>query len=530
MRPTRIALLLFLLLLGLWGCRGGSDSGNASAPIAVSASPVLAEATPAATPMAVPTPEPTPTPVQILGQSFAADTETLTVPGQVEDSEQLREALAQLPALTAVTAERLIPEADIAGWNRGWTALTEAYPAVSFTFHDLYGGAAAETVESLTPPAMPDGAEMEAIRKIFVNLNTLDLRALDVSREQAAALAARAPDVNVLWTDTTFGPSESAWEEVILSAQADTEAVKTYLGCFPGLKEADLLGTGLTEAEGDALWTAFPNVALRRMVTLNGQTYDSFTERIDLSNAWISEYDAFAEAVGRFPKLRSLDLSDCSLKNEKLAELRDRYPEAGVVWVVRFGRWACRTDAVAFSTLQSSYTNSRLMSSYASVLRYCTDLIALDLGHNALDDISWLEALPNLQLLILADNRIKDITPLASLKKLKYVELFMNPLRDIAPLGSLPELLDVNLCITYVQDLSPLLSCSKLERIWIGHQTQDFCTKESLQALREAFPEAEYDLTSVSCTNLGWREHPRFYAYQEMFRTNTAVAPFLPEG
>ena len=94
---------------------------------------------------------------------------------------------------------------------------------------------------------------------------------------------------------------------------------------------------------------------------------------------------------------------------------------------------------------------------------------------------------------------------------------------------SLPELLDVNLCITYVGDLSPLLSCRKLERIWIGQQTQDHCSKESLQALLEAFPDAEYDLLSVSCTNRGWREHPRFFAFQEMFKTNTAVAPFLPE-
>ena len=46
-----------------------------------------------------------------------------------------------------------------------------------------------------------------------------------------------------------------------------------------------------------------------------------------------------------------------------------------------------------------------------SGLQYCTDLIALDLGHNGIDDLSWLEPLQNLQLLILSDNRMKDITP-----------------------------------------------------------------------------------------------------------------------
>ena len=155
--------------------------------------------------------------------------------------------------------------------------------------------------------------------------------------------------------------------------------------------------------------------------------------------------------------------------------------------------------------------------------------MALDLGHNAITDISWIESLPKLQVLILADNQIKDLTPLASLKHLKYLELFMNPFTDIQTLSTLSELLDVNLCVTRTADLTPLLSCTKLERIWIGHQTQDYCSQESLQAVLKAFPNAIYDLTSVSSTNLGWREHPRYDAYIEMFRNNTVVPPFVPE-
>ena len=487
---------------------------------------LTAETTPTAAP--VPTPEPTLAPVEIGGQTVSAYTEAVTIPGEIETPDGIREALSRLPNLRTVTVDRAVPEADVAGWAAAWAALEGEFPAVTFTGRTLYHEAAAETVTAFAPQAVPDEPELEAIRNVFENLTVLDLRALAPDREAVAALTALAPAVNVQWTDEAFGPSESAWETVTLSGPATADAVKTYLSCFPHLREADLLAVGLSEAEGDALRAAFPSAALRRMAALNGQSFDSFTESIDLSGARIDDYDAFAEAVGGFPKLRHLELCDCSLSNEQLDALRTRYPAAGVVWTVRFGRWTCRTDAVAFSTMQSGYTTFRLTTQMASVLRYCTDLIALDLGHNAIDDLSWLEPLQNLQLLILADNRIKDVTPIGTLKKLKYVELFMNPLRDITALGELPELLDVNICITYTTDLSPLLNCKKLERIWIGQQTQDYCKKESLQAVLEAFPDAQYDLLSVSCTNRGWREHPRYDAFQEMFRTNAPVAPFVP--
>ncbi|MBQ4224266.1 MAG: leucine-rich repeat domain-containing protein, partial [Prevotella sp.] len=44
--------------------------------------------------------------------------------------------------------------------------------------------------------------------------------------------------------------------------------------------------------------------------------------------------------------------------------------------------------------------------------RYCTKLKGLDLGHNAITDISFIENMPHLRVLILADNDLTDISPL----------------------------------------------------------------------------------------------------------------------
>ena len=187
MRRTGIVLLLFLLVSCLWACSG--ENGQAIVqPDPQGASPVAGEATPTNAPIAVPTPEPTPGFVAIQGQLFSADTETLAVPGTVEDSEPLREALSQLPNLHSVTVDRAVPEADIAGWDRGWAALTESFPAVSFTFRDYYRGTAAEAVETFAPSAVPDEADLAAVGRVFEHLTRLDLRALDVDGAQVAAM------------------------------------------------------------------------------------------------------------------------------------------------------------------------------------------------------------------------------------------------------------------------------------------------------------------------------------------------------
>ena len=70
------------------------------------------------------------------------------------------------------------------------------------------------------------------------------------------------------------------------------------------------------------------------------------------------------------------------------------------------------------------YDYVRLTSADIEVLKYCTDLQALDLGHQAITDISVIgDYLTQLRILILVDNKVNDLTPLSKLKHLHYLEL-----------------------------------------------------------------------------------------------------------
>jgi len=182
--------------------------------------------------------------------------------------------------------------------------------------------------------------------------------------------------------------------------------------------------------------------------------------------------------------------------------------------MVDLGRWKVRTDATAFSTLDTTTNKLRMNSVSFIPLQYCTELRALDLGHQKIDDLSFLENLTELRILILADNQIRDISVLKNLTKLEYVELFMNVLSDISPLASCPNLLDLNLCYNYIQDVTPIAKLPRLERLWMSGNGLSANTQTYL---RNALPGCKCNFTVDSSTGEGWREHTRYDTLFDIF-------------
>lgn len=524
--------LLFLLLFT--ACVSGGEDVPES-------SPVPSATVPAATVQNVVVPEstalPSPSPLILFGENVDPNAEILTLTEPVSDLSSVKSAFAALPSLKDFSAILLLPSMEefesVRNFLSSWDDILAAYPSVkaniSFSLSD---GTPADSVTEWVPSSVPEDASdyLTSLSRILPNLSQLDLRSVSLSRNLIAAYIADHPSCSVLWEDPSYGSSSSLSSSVCISGNVDSESLQEYISCFPLLGELDLLNSSFPEAEANALANQHPDLSMHRMITMLGEKYDSYSESLDFSKAKIDNPEMFSASLFFFPKLKLLTMHDCSLSDNQLGVIREQHPDTKVVWTVHFKKWKVQTDAIAFSTKQDGYNTNRLRASDVDGLRYCTDLIALDLGHNAITNLDFLKPLTNLQVLILSDNRgLKDISAIGNLTKLKYLELFMLQITDISALANLSDLLDINLCITRVEDLSPLLSCKKLERIWIGNQTQSYLKKESLQQLLEAFPNAKYDLTSVSSTNLGWREHPRFDAYSEMFRTNAPVAPFVPE-
>ncbi len=251
-----------------------------------------------------------------------------------------------------------------------------------------------------------------------------------------------------------------------------------------------------------------------------------------------ADYRAFRLFLSQLPNLKKVDMYATEIRRNRIEYLAGAFPDVEFGWTMivpctnplhpERTPHKIRTDITAYSTLHNN-TTSEHTAAELSILKYCKNLQALDIGHNRVTDLSFLYELPHLKVLIVACNiELKDITPIGSLKELQYLEIFKNDIRDISCLANCTELVDLNICFNRISDLSPLYGLQKLRRLWIfnsnNYSDDRPVPAEAVSALRRALPKCKVDSTSYS-TEGGWREHSRYFTIYEMF-WGTEYIPF----
>ena len=255
-------------------------------------------------------------------------------------------------------------------------------------------------------------------------------------------------------------------------------------------------------------------------------TYDTFSadseaEYLNYDLNRLMNYDEFYAFLSKFPNLKKVDMFNVTINYKKVEEIHQRFPDIEFGMTMRFGEHTLRTDDTAFSTLHG-YNPEWHSCRQMSIVRYCKNLYALDIGHNSFDDLSFLYDMPQLRVLIVAAGDAVDITPIGSLKHLEYLEIFHNRIRDISCLKDMPYLLDLNIVNNLIEDISPLKDLKSLKRLWIYSYTRknmkpvDQAVLDELQA---ALPDCYIDGHSTS-TDGGWREHPHYDVIYRMFRSH----------
>ena len=357
----------------------------------------------------------------------------------------------------------------------------------------------------------------------FLFLKKLELGDYPVTLEDEDRLLSGFPGVEVNYIRHTelYGdmiPLNETSLDLSNKNLTDTKELSNALKDLTFIKNVNLTGNNLSLEQMKELAKAFPDIAFRWNIDILGETYDSKTEELDFSGNKKITPELIREYIPLFTNLKRLDMSDCGATNEEMAALREDFPDVKVVWRIHMGRWSLKTDAVAFSVLIYDYSHKRLTSKDIEVLKYCTDLQALDIGHQAVTDISVLgDYLPELRILILADNQVSDLTPVKKMKHLHYIELFVNShkLTDISPLAECKELVDVNISYLHnVRDISPLFDLPLLERVWIEHMP---APAAQIQTLKEKHPDAKVVNVGKGSVDKGWRTHERYYAMIGMF-------------
>ena len=263
----------------------------------------------------------------------------------------------------------------------------------------------------------------------------------------------------------------------------------------------------------DTLYTedVWPNVITRKKNDA-GEYYVS-----KVVESWLSvdrkghiSLEELADAPAYFPDVETVFLGECGLDNELLAahrdQVRDQYK---LVWTVSCGnKLKTRTDAKTFMPVRERvyYFNDE----EAYNLRYCEEMVCIDIGHMSIHNIDFVEYMPDLQYLILAHTQLNYIEPIRHCKNLKFLELDWSPLKDLTPLKECTALEDLNLGNTFA-DFTPIGEMTWLKNLWMVD-----CSTRARYEMTQALPDTKVMVTGAATVANGWRDLDNYYAMRDL--------------
>lgn len=273
------------------------------------------------------------------------------------------------------------------------------------------------------------------------------------------------------------------------------------------------------------------SAASAEKASYHGISLDTSVDYVSMSGVKVTNWDSFISFLHKFPNLTRCDMYDTRVHLKEADRLTAEFPNVQFGWTLEIlgcdKTHVFRNDITAFSTLHNNRTPLHSSADF-EILKYCPNLLALDVGHNAVTDVSFLKYTPNLRVLILACNHITDITPVKELKDLQYLEIFKNQITDISPLAELTNLLDLNICFNRIRNWDPLLGLTNLERLWLynsnNYAADSPVPNSVVNSLKKALKNTTVDAVSYS-TEGGWRDHPRYFIMDNMFK-NYSYIPF----
>lgn len=347
-------------------------------------------------------------------------------------------------------------------------------------------------------------------------------------RVRKVTLTGQLPDVQELLTLKEEFP-DIVWDaEILLGGESFPSDVRTLrpamgtdfaelrrvLPLFWELQYLDLTEMPLTDGQCRELITAFPDLDIQCSLMLGGRRFASDAVTIDLTGVKLTR-EELRQALTVFRKLKKLRVDGCGLDDETLDELNREFPNTDVVWTVTIGAHKVSTDAVFFYPAKKG-GSSVPGHTELQKLRFCHNMVAVDIGHADTTSCDWASQMPHLKYLILADTQIGDISPLAGLKELVYLELFRLPITDYSALLGCTALQDLNIGMTYGNP-EPLSKMTWLHNLQWNRGTMDDESWNAVLALSEQLTDTNVMLPETS-RNIGsmWRYLPNYYVFRDM--------------
>lgn len=380
-------------------------------------------------------------------------------------------------------------------------ALREAYPSLEVLWQlDVGSQQLTEGAETLV---LGDGT-VEQLDFALSRIPTL--RSVDASGcydyEALEALRARYPECEIYY-QVAFG--EMVLEQTVDTLQiscAQITQLEELLPYLPALKEVHFEEDTMDMEQAYLFRMAHPELNVHYSFTVCGVSVTCDDTVVDLTGIPMEDAQAVEDNLKYFKQLQKVILVDCGLGNDIMCPLSDRHPDIHFVWNMRINYYiTVRTDITYFMPYQFG---SQITDQELQLLKYCRELICVDLGHIKITDVSFLAYTPHMKYLLLCDTNVSDISACAGLQELVFCELFMTKVSDYSPLLSCPNLRDLNICYAPPSSPDDLKQMTWLDNLWI----KGYWDEDGIELLRQSLPNTRIVISNrdyAGSTEEGWR-------------------------
>ena len=405
--------------------------------------------------------------------------------------------------------------------------LFEKYPTKRFAYRvPLLGERyAPDTQELNLRDKAVDVPAIEDALMLLPQVNMIDLRGVPAPASAVSELTETFPDIYFKFS-CDVPQAAMTTEDTKVRVTGDYDALMAYvdfIDYMPHLQSVDASEIELTSEQVDEVQTHKNGKKVLYGITVFDRKVRSDVTELNLDGIDVGSVEAVETLITRLPNLNRISLLDSGLTQDECGQLFDAHPDIKFVFWISFGHYKIRTDVTAFSTQLGDGNRYGYNDRTFEPIRYCTDLMMLDLGHNGITSLENFKGLTKLRVLILADNKITNIDPIVNFPDLEFCELFLNDITDMSPLTSLTKLMDLNIFYNPVgSNYEVLKSMTWLDRLWCGG-----CRLSSAQIkdLRAALPNTRINTEGRGSTGKGWRKHSHYETLKLMYEQECYI-PF----
>lgn len=379
----------------------------------------------------------------------------------------------------------------------------------------LEAGSVDADSRNVTLPRLTEG-DLDWLRYMR-HLETLEIREA-VPHTQIPLLLQwmeKRPEVSVAYTLSLEGQEYPLDTQVLELHSADPVLVETALTVLPELKQLSFAGEDPGPRWVSRWMGRYPQVVYIWDFEVCGVPVNSLDRELILNDIPLKSVEQVESMLPYFYNLQRVEMCGCGIGSEEMDALWKRHEQIRFVWTVRVGACRLRTDAESFMPYRFGYDGyKKLHDSQTGELKYCVDMVCMDLGHMDISDYSFLAHMPRLKYLILADTPGTDFSALAELKELVFLEIFMTEFDQAEVLTGLTKLEDLNIGNSRVDNIEPLLEMTWLKRLWLPGTV--LVSHEERRQLRSQLTDTVVMFACEGSTGQGWRESPNYYAMRDL--------------